>query len=60
MESDDDKEPKPELRLELKLEKPPKKKRGVWQRIPDREGALFVDCRSLLVTPKCEMTQRTQ
>ena len=33
MEPDDVKEPKPELRLELKLEKPPKKKKGVWQKI---------------------------
>ena len=35
MEPDDDKKPKPELRLELKLIKPPKKekKKGVWQRI---------------------------
>jgi len=35
MESDDRK-PKPELRLELKLIRPPKKekkKKGVWQRI---------------------------
>ncbi len=36
MKSDEDKKPKPELRLELKLIKPPKKekkKKGVWQRI---------------------------
>ncbi len=35
MKSDDDKKPKPELRLERKLIKPPKKekKKGVWQRI---------------------------
>ena len=36
MESDDDKEPKPELRLELKLIRPAKKekkKKWVWQKI---------------------------
>jgi len=32
MKSDDDREPKPELRLELDQEKP-RKKKGVWQKI---------------------------